>query len=459
MSGNADHSEHARLAAFDLPASLTITTPEGFAYYALEPFHYADAVRAWRRGPAFVVGIRSIGTVLSAVCTAALDCDRMTVRPTGHPYDRELRLTPEQTAIIHANAERDAQFFIVDEGPGLSGSSFLATAEALERAGVSRARIVLIGSHDCDGGKLVARDAQVRWRCYKFVAVPRTPPPAGARPFRDWDWRAESPLTQAEWPATWAQLTPPKYVSERSAVFWRYEGVGRAGDQVRGRANALADAGLSPRFLTALRGFSGYEHLRAEPLRSVEWSPDLAERVAQYLLFRRNEFSADIQASALHEMVLHNVRAVLDLDLAGFDLEAVSPCVSDARLMPHEWIRTADDRVLKTDATMHGDDHFYPGPCDIAWDLAGTIIEWDLDRATAADFVERYERLSGDHVQHRMPQYKIAYAAFRAAYARMAASAMPGTPEAERFMRACERYIDVLRSEVQPFVPAKKVYA
>ena len=26
----------------------------------------------------------------------------------------------------------------------------------------------------------------------------------------------------------------------------------------------------------------------------------------------------------------------------------------------------------------HGDDHFFPGPTDIAWDLAGTIVEWEL---------------------------------------------------------------------------------
>ena len=127
--------------------------------------------------------------------------------------------------------------------------------------------------------------------------------------------------------------------------------------------------------------------------------------------------------------------------------------------MPHEWIRSEDGRIFKTDATTHGDDHFYPGPCDIAWDVAGAIIEWKLNDASEADFVSRYERLSGDQVRRRLPQYKIAYAAFRAAYARMAASTMPGTSEVERFIRACERYLEVLRTEVRPFVPAKKVYA
>ncbi len=47
-----------------------------------------------------VLGIRSIGVTLSAVACAALrlrgiECRRFTVRPTGHPYDRKLELTPE----------------------------------------------------------------------------------------------------------------------------------------------------------------------------------------------------------------------------------------------------------------------------------------------------------------------------------------------------------------------------
>ena len=61
-------------AARALPAfeQLSISTPEGFAYYALHPLAYADVIR---QIPAcerlLVVGIRSIGTTLSAVAAAA----------------------------------------------------------------------------------------------------------------------------------------------------------------------------------------------------------------------------------------------------------------------------------------------------------------------------------------------------------------------------------------------------
>jgi hypothetical protein len=241
-------------------------------------------------------------------------------------------------------------------------------------------------------------------------------------------------------------------------MFWKYEGLGRSGDQVRARAAVLANARYSPRLFVVAHGFSAYPYVCGEPLSCEHWSVELAERIAAYLAFRRSEFAVAADSAALHEMVLHNVRALLGVELVGYQLNVLSACICDARLMPHEWIRS-EDRILKADATMHGDDHFYPGPCDIAWDVAGAIIEWELQDASAADFISRYERMSGDQVRPRLPQYKIAYAAFRAAYARMAASTMSGTPEAERFIRACERYLDVLRREVRPFVPAKKVCA
>ena len=452
-------SAFARLAAQHLPESLTITTPEGFAYYALDPLRYAETIREFRAEPAFVIGIRSVGTVLSAVAAATLRCQRMTVRPTGHPYDRELRFTAEQSAAIRRQAERGARFFIVDEGPGLSGSSFLATAEAIEREGVPAERITLLGSHACDGSNLVASDAAARWRRYHFVAIAPAAAPAGARPFRDWDWRRESRIDERDWPATWSQLTPPKYISASGDLLWKYEGLGRAGDQVRRRADVLGTAGFSPRLVAASHGFSAYQYIQGDPLRCTEWNAELAEQIVAYLAFRRSGFAAPADSAVLREMVLHNVRALLGVDLVGYKLDVLFACICDARLMPHEWIRSEDGRIFKTDATTHGDDHFYPGPCDIAWDVAGAIIEWKLNDASEADFVSRYERLSGDQVRRRLPQYKIAYAAFRAAYARMAASTMPGTSEVERFIRACERYLEVLRTEVRPFVPAKKVYA
>src|SRR5581483_7815780 len=90
------------LDSLTVPNMLVISPPEGFSYYALHPLDFVRAVEeiADSSRPAAVIGIRSIGTTLSAVVTAALKkrfvpAQRITVRPTGHPYDRITRFSSE----------------------------------------------------------------------------------------------------------------------------------------------------------------------------------------------------------------------------------------------------------------------------------------------------------------------------------------------------------------------------
>ena len=77
-----------------------------------------------------MLGVRSIGTSLSAVVAAVLGergCDvaTWTVRPHGHPFDRRLALGPGLAARLSERS--DAELLVVDEGPGMSGSTFAAT--------------------------------------------------------------------------------------------------------------------------------------------------------------------------------------------------------------------------------------------------------------------------------------------------------------------------------------------
>src|SRR5436305_7277986 len=127
----------------EVPENISISPPEGFTYYALHPSDYArvsDRI-ASQSGNFAVIGIRSIGTTLSAVITAALNHKgyrpaRITPRPTGHPYARIVQFSPEQERWIVEQLSRSADFLVVDEGPGRSGSTFLSVAEALVDSGV-----------------------------------------------------------------------------------------------------------------------------------------------------------------------------------------------------------------------------------------------------------------------------------------------------------------------------------
>jgi hypothetical protein len=91
------------LSNLSLPQTIETSPPEGFSYYALHPVDFADAAMrlADPPYPAAIIGIRSIGTTLSAVVVATQRitgsaAERMTVRPTGHPYSRRTHFTFEQ---------------------------------------------------------------------------------------------------------------------------------------------------------------------------------------------------------------------------------------------------------------------------------------------------------------------------------------------------------------------------
>src|SRR5207237_5292952 len=106
----------------------------------------------------------------------------------------------------------------------------------------------------------------------------------------------------------------------------------------------------------------------------------------------------------------------------------------------HEWLLQADGRILKTDAISHGDDHFFPGPTDIAWDLAGAIAEWQMDSQAADFLLARFAQLSGDDPRPRFPAFLLAYTVFRMGYCKMALSAEAGSPEEIRLRQAYQHY-------------------
>lgn len=123
--------------------------------------------------------------------------------------------------------------------------------------------------------------------------------------------------------------------------------------------------------------------------------------------------------------------------------------------MPHAWLRTPGNRWLKLDATIHGDDHFFPGPCDIAWDLAGIVVEWQLSAAAREFLFEQYLRVNGDNVSLRVGPYELAYATFRMAWSRMAAGSTCDREEEARLLRDYRRYRQFLR-KMREDIPARR---
>lgn len=443
-------------AAQALPTfeQLSISTPEGFAYYALHPLAYADVMREILACESLlVVGIRSIGTTLSAMAAAAarargIGVERITVRPQGHPYNRSADFTPDQMIAVGKAVSCGANFAVVDEGPGLSGSSFLAVAEALERAGAPAGKIILVSSHPPNVEALCANDVARRWR--RFCCVPvagEVRRPAEAVDFvGGGHWRDRLIANEFEWPASWTSFERLKYLSSaghNEPRMFKFAGLGHYGEVVFERERRIGAAGFGPMPRGESDGFVSYPWIDGRPLSASDLSTEILIRLAEYCAFRLQAFSLELgDITGLQQMADHNLHE-LGMDLH-VELCLKYPVIADGRMQPHEWLLSKEGKLLKTDSGSHGDDHFFPGPTDIAWDLAGAIVEWQMKEEQIAEFLETYHRASGDDARARIDDFIRAYAVFRAAYCLMAANAMNGLDEQPRLHRAANGYRAVL---------------
>jgi hypothetical protein len=435
-----------------IPDTISISPPEGFTYYALHPLDYARiAERISNESAAFaVIGIRSIGTTLSAVTTAALQAQgraaaRITVRPVGHPYARTTQFCADQQRWIAEQLSQSAQFLLVDEGPGRSGSTFLSVAEALVRVGVPQERITVIGSRVFRAENLCAQDAIERWRGLRFLSTASS---VSTRFFDfsylgNGEWRKYFFTDEEAWPESWTQMERLKFLSADQRQFFKFEGMGPLGRDVRARAFALADAGFSPAVSDAGDGFLAYANVEGRTFRSRDVSDSVLERIAQYCSFRACEFTCAAPCNSEFERMLEfNVHQEFgrELKLNPGQLTSTNPVLADGRMQPYEWIGSTNGELLKTDAIAHGDNHFFPGPCDIAWDLAGAIVEWNLSPEAKEFLLRRFHQRSGIDVSEKVKLYMLAYSVFRLGFCKMAISTVSGSEEEYRLDSAYHRY-------------------
>jgi len=449
----------------EAPETISISPPEGFTYYALHPLDFARAVEQIPDHPSkcAVIGVRSIGTTLSAVTTAVLNArgraaTRITVRPSGHPYARSAEFSPEQERWIAEQLLQSAQFLVVDEGPGRSGSTFLSVVEALGRVGIPRDRITIVGSREFDPQGLCAEDAAQRWRGLHYVC---TAPSISSR-FLNFpyigggDWRTYFCGAEQEWPESWTQMERLKFLSPDRRQFFKFEGMGPRGREVRERAFLLASEGFSPAVCDAGDGFLSYTAVEGRHLGKEDVSPSLLEEIARYCSFRSSEFTCTAtHNSELGHMLEFNVQQEFgrDLKLESGQLTAATPLLADGRMQPHEWISSTKSKLLKTDAISHGDNHFFPGPCDIAWDLAGTVVEWGLNAQATEFLLGKFRQFSGVPISQQFEDFMLAYCVFRLGFCKMATSTVVGSREEYRLESAYRSY----RAKAQQLLASRPV--
>jgi hypothetical protein len=451
------------LTAIRLPSTIKVSVPEGYAHYGLYPEAYLEAAVQFmqERNPmrAVVIGIRSIGTSLSAAVAGALEengCRVLshTVRPQGHPFDRTLRTA--DTLDCDWMAQRTSEFLIVDEGPGISGSSFGCVAEKLSKCGVLDERVSLFPSWEAAPEALANNTAREQWmRHRRYVGAFHRPWLEDMRDLSAGQWREVVYASGDLHPAVQPQHEARKYLAN-AGVLIKFAGIGRYGDRKLPRARELAEAGFTPSAIGCTSGFIATDFVKGVPLTAADRDCELLDRIAEYAAFRARAFPASrsVRFETMVEMIETNIFEATAGEVNSPLLSPVRdvfddrPAVEvDGRMMPHEWLRT-ERGILKTDAVDHHADHFFPGCADIAWDLAGAAIEFQLRPAERQYLLERYTKESGDRIAPDLMEfYTTAYLAFRAGYAALAAQATSGTPDSERFATLQSGYSGLLQPD------------
>jgi hypothetical protein len=246
-----------------------------------------------------------------------------------------------------------------------------------------------------------------------------------------------------EWPESWTQMERLKFLSPDRRQFFKFEGMGPIGSEVRERAFALAAAGFSPAVADAGDGFLSYQTINGRRLQKQNVSSTLLERIARYCSFRVSQFACPPgNDSELRHMLEFNVQQEFgrELKMRPGQLSSENPLLVDGRMQPYEWIAPTSGELVKTDAISHGDNHFFPGPCDIAWDLAGTVAEWDLGAEATQFLLRKFRQFSGIDVSRRIRDYMLAYCVFRLGFCKMAMSTASGSAEESRLDLAYVRY-------------------
>jgi hypothetical protein len=454
----------------DWPHPIELRVPEGFAFYAVYPEAYVEAARRLKlAAPPRVIGIRSIGTSLAAVAAAALDAPQpVTVRPFGDPAARMIAVDP---LLERELLDGDFHYVIVDEGPGQSGSSFGAVADWLHERGVPIDRTALLLSHSAPPGPTAsparrrwwgqvqrqAGDFAERWPdriagwCSSVIGDLDDVP----RDISGGAWRELVYDDEREWPAVVAPWERRKYFVKAGGqrLVARFAGLGHIGEEKFAIARSLHAEGFVPEPIALLHGF--LIERWCEDATPIDGDAKPLREIARYIGTRARLLPATSGSGAsvdeLVKMARRNVALEFGEAAAGaldrwslrsheLDRQIVR-VRSDGRLGRSEWLATKSGALIKADALDHHQAHDMIGCQDLAWDVAGAIVELDVDQKSASSFVASAEHWADRRVDSELLEFcLVAYCAFRLGQCRLGQSMTSDISEQHRLEASGDAY-------------------
>ncbi|WP_292560484.1 hypothetical protein [Mesorhizobium sp.] len=356
---------------------------------------------------------------------AALDAPPpVSVRPIGHPFSRHISAAPE---LLGSWRDRPrAKFAIVDEGPGLSGSSFHAVIAWLLRQDIDQERIHLFPSHH--GGPGAQADAQTvaaLSQCQSHVADFEDVFDGAVAPgLQDWiehllgkadvelqeisggAWRDYLSVPTGAWPPAFPAFERRKFMASAGGDRWlvKFAGLGETGQRKLSTAKALHEAGFGALPAGLCHGFLVERWIDAGRLDRAAPARDLLiEWLGRYLGWRAARLQADETGASLDQlarMAVQNCKETLgerfahalQCWFAGQPSPGPTRRVEiDGRLHAWEFL-VRPHGLLKTDAFDHCRSHDLIGCQGIEWDIAGARVEHDLSAAELSALVDCIEQ-------------------------------------------------------------------
>lgn len=477
VSGAIDPDLRQMLAALDCRGEVLTGTAEGYAHYALYPESYLGAAqKSGLDANTCVIGIRSIGLGLAALVAATIGAlAPLSVRPVGHPFHRRIRADPALIGDWRNNPS--ARFAIVDEGPGLSGSSMHAVVAWLRELGIDTERIHLFPSHSGGPGAEASQNAIETWsRCRKHVAMAFERTFSGSPQIpalRDWvaeavgspqltlteisggQWRKFHYASEDRWPPSQRGAERRKFLASAGRDRWlvKFAGLGQVGQRKAQSAGMLHEAGFGPQIVGLCHGFLVERWVDGITMDQAGLPREnFIERLARYLAWRAvnlRTLEPGASLAMLADMAVHNASEAVGESRAAelrnwfskqTPMQGLLRVEIDGRLHPWEFLVCADGRLVKTDAIDHCRGHDLIGCQSIEWDVAGARVEYGFSDSEVAVLSDRLEIDAKRRVNASLIDYfEPCYLGFQMGLWSMAARSEDG-PEKVRLTSVAKRY-------------------
>lgn len=404
-----------------------------------------------RTRPILVTGLRTAGSYFALLLRAYLEIhgyaqvDFVTLRP-------KVGVSPWEEERIRRSAAQNCLALIIDEPVG-GGGTVGKGIRVLTKYGISRDRVVVLfpvhafgrnwkNSADAEAlhsGDVLTVDYE-DWYKQRLVEPGRSE--ALLREYfqsNGWDARVE--LAGAERANSYLQaVNEQKYHSRLKRVFCvrlsrpgldvtRYvlaKSVGWGWLGYQAFLSAIRLAGSVPAVLGLRDGILYSEWIEEQPHRSLErgemvgaFARYVAARARNLQLHAGSQIDAPRESQPLRGMEelsghLSNAygkaagflkRARIKEELAA--LQSHEPVLIDSRMRKLEWV-ASNGTMLKTDFEHHGMGKHQLNVTDPAYDLAETILYWNLTRAEEDQLLAEYGAQSGDQdVRSRILMHKI----------------------------------------------------